>query len=57
MHYSTTAETLTKFPKSMLGVMFSGKYKTQKDKDGRYFMSALLLIILLSPPSPSSPLQ
>ncbi|EGC36135.1 hypothetical protein DICPUDRAFT_91894, partial [Dictyostelium purpureum] len=36
--YSTTISTLTKFPDSMLGVMFSGRYELPRDKDGRVFI-------------------
>ena len=39
-HYSTSRSTLTKYPESMLGVMFSGRHdlKTMQCKDGSFFI-------------------
>ncbi|XP_043932962.1 BTB/POZ domain-containing protein KCTD11 [Protopterus annectens] len=36
--YTTTLETLTKYPNSMLGVMFKGQLPTMTDSHGRYFI-------------------
>jgi len=36
--FSTSIETLTRYPQSMLGVMFSGRHTTTKDKDEKYFI-------------------
>ncbi|KAM9963235.1 hypothetical protein ACTFIW_006460 [Dictyostelium discoideum] len=36
--YSTSLSTLTKYPNSMLGVMFSGRYELPRDKDGKVFI-------------------
>ena len=40
MHYSTSCSTLTKYPESMLGVMFSGRHdlETMQCKDGSFFI-------------------
>ena len=40
MHYSTSRSTLTKYPESMLGVMFSGRHdlETMQCKDGSFFI-------------------
>ena len=39
-HYSTSRSTLTKYPESMLGVMFSGRHdlEAMKCSDGSFFM-------------------
>eukprot|EP01124_Arcella_intermedia_P020854 TRINITY_DN2840_c0_g1_i3.p1 TRINITY_DN2840_c0_g1~~TRINITY_DN2840_c0_g1_i3.p1 ORF type:complete len:278 (-),score=62.68 TRINITY_DN2840_c0_g1_i3:246-1079(-) len=37
-YYCTSIETLRRFPQSMLGLMFSGRYPTAKDMDGKYFI-------------------
>ena len=39
-HYSTSRSTLTKYPESMLGVMFSGRHdlETMKCSDGSFFI-------------------
>ena len=39
-HYSTSRSTLTKYPESMLGVMFSGRHdlETMQCKDGSFFI-------------------
>ncbi|XP_063420346.1 BTB/POZ domain-containing protein KCTD14-like [Mytilus trossulus] len=37
-HFETRLETLRKYPESMLGVMFSGRYKLDLTDDGRYFI-------------------
>ncbi|XP_070577394.1 uncharacterized protein [Ptychodera flava] len=36
--FVTRLSTLTKYENSMLAVMFSGRHKLDKDKDGRYFI-------------------
>ena len=36
--FSTTQTTLTRFPNSMLGAMFSGRHALLKDQDGAYFI-------------------
>ena len=36
--YTTTSSTLTKFPDSMLGAMFSGSMPTTRDHNGRFFI-------------------
>ena len=40
MHYSASRSTLTKYPESMLGVMFSGRHdlETMQCKDGSFFI-------------------
>lgn len=38
VHYTTTKETLCKYPNSMLGAMFNGCIPTTKDSEGRYFI-------------------
>ena len=40
MHYSTSRSTLTKYPESMLAVMFSGRHdlETMQCKDGSFFI-------------------
>ena len=40
MHYSTSHTTLTKYPESMLGVMFSGRHdlETMQCEDGSFFI-------------------
>ena len=40
MHYSTSRTTLTKYPESMLGVMFSGRHdlETMQCEDGSFFI-------------------
>ena len=38
--YTTTLDTLTKFPGSMLGSMFSGNLPSNRDDKGRYFIDA-----------------
>ena len=40
MHFSTSRSTLSKYPESMLGVMFSGRHnlKTMQCKDGSFFI-------------------
>ena len=40
IHYSTSRSTLTKYPESMLGVMFSGRHdlETMQCKDGSFFI-------------------
>lgn len=37
-HFETRLETLRKYPESMLGAMFSGRYKLDLTNDGRYFI-------------------
>ena len=39
-HYSTSHSTLTKYPESMLGIMFSGRHdlKTMQCEDGSFFI-------------------
>ncbi|KAJ1080067.1 hypothetical protein NDU88_000289 [Pleurodeles waltl] len=37
-HYSTTLETLTRFPDSMLGAMFRGPWAAQRDASGAFFI-------------------
>ncbi|XP_059800210.1 BTB/POZ domain-containing protein KCTD6a [Hypanus sabinus] len=36
--YSTSISTLTRYPDSMLGVMFRGDFPTAKDSQGNYFI-------------------
>ena len=36
--YRTTLSTLTKYPNSMLGVMFSGRHDLPQQEDGSYFI-------------------
>ena len=36
--FDTTVATMTRFPGSMLGAMFSGRHQLPKDKDGYYFI-------------------
>ena len=36
--YTTTLSTLTKYPDSMLGVMFSGRHDLPQQEDGSYFI-------------------
>jgi vacuolar-type H+-ATPase subunit H len=36
--FDTTVATMTRFPESMLGAMFSGRHQLPKDKDGYYFI-------------------
>eukprot|EP01027_Heterolobosea_sp_BB2_P017628 GEZU01024960.1.p1 GENE.GEZU01024960.1~~GEZU01024960.1.p1 ORF type:complete len:483 (+),score=114.94 GEZU01024960.1:153-1601(+) len=36
--YSTSLQTLTRYPDSMLGTMFSGRYPIEQDEDGTYFI-------------------
>ena len=36
--YTTSLTTLTTFPESMIGVMFSGRHELQLDEDGYYFI-------------------
>jgi hypothetical protein len=36
--FATRLATLRKYPDTMLGAMFSGRYPIQKDKDGNYFI-------------------
>ena len=36
--FDTTVATMTRFPDSMLGAMFSGRHQLPKDKDGYYFI-------------------
>ena len=40
IHYSTSRSTLTKYPESMLGIMFSGRHdlETMQCKDGSFFI-------------------
>ena len=40
MHFSTSRSTLTKYPESMLGIMFSGRHdlETMQCKDGSFFI-------------------
>ena len=38
--FSTSLGTLLKYPTSMLGLMFSGRVPSTKDKDGNYFIDA-----------------
>ena len=40
VHYSTSRSTLTKYPKSMLGIMFSGRHDlaTMQCEDGSFFI-------------------
>ena len=37
-HFTTTVQTLTKDPNSMLAGMFSGKFDTQPSEDGSFFI-------------------
>ncbi|XP_078401341.1 BTB/POZ domain-containing protein KCTD21-like [Cetorhinus maximus] len=36
--YTTSLKTLTRFPESMLGLMFDGALSTSKDRQGNYFI-------------------
>jgi hypothetical protein len=36
--FATRLATLRKYPDTMLGAMFSGRYPIQKDKDDNYFI-------------------
>ena len=36
--FDTTVATMTRFPDSMLGAMFSGRHQLPKDKDGYFFI-------------------
>ena len=36
--FDTTVATMTRFPDSMLGAMFSGRHQLPQDKDGYYFI-------------------
>lgn len=36
--FATTLTTLRRFPTSLLGVMFSGRHRMQKDENGAYFI-------------------
>ena len=38
--YTTSRSTLTNYPDSMLGAMFSGRMETSKDKDDNYWIDA-----------------
>ena len=38
--YTTSINTLTKYPASMLGIMFAGNLPSTKDVDGAYFIDA-----------------
>ncbi|XP_072050106.1 BTB/POZ domain-containing protein KCTD6-like [Amphiura filiformis] len=38
--YTTSRSTLTKYPNSMLGTMFSGRLPTTKDEHGNYWIDA-----------------
>ncbi len=38
VHYSTSLQTLTNYPQSMLGAMFSGRHTIIKNDQGRYFL-------------------
>ena len=38
IYYTTTKDTLTRFPESMLGAMFSGSFTASKDENGYYFI-------------------
>lgn len=38
VNYLTTRTTLTKFPNSMIGVMFSGQFATTQLSDGSFFI-------------------
>eukprot|EP01132_Coremiostelium_polycephalum_P003079 gene3079-3850_t len=37
-YFSAALSTLTRYPETMLGVMFSGRYDLPKDKEGRIFI-------------------
>ena len=37
-HFTTTSATLTRFPDTMLGAMFSGRHKLVVDESGHYFI-------------------
>jgi len=37
-HFTTTSATLTRFPDTMLGAMFSGRHKLVIDESGHYFI-------------------
>ena len=37
-HFTTTRTTLTRFPQSVLGAMFSGRHNILEDDDGAYFI-------------------
>lgn len=38
VHYTTSLLTLLRFPDSMIGTMFSGRFQLQPDSDGCYFI-------------------
>ena len=38
--YTTTRSTLSKYPESMLGAMFSGRHKLIRDSNGCYFIDS-----------------
>lgn len=38
--FSTSLETLLKYPTSMLGLMFNGNFESTQDNEGRYFIDA-----------------
>ena len=42
--YKTTRTTLTRYPDSMLGAMFSGRHKLHRQDDGSIFIGNLLLL-------------
>ena len=37
-HFTTTVQTLTKDPNSMLAAMFSGKFERKPSEDGSFFI-------------------
>ena len=37
-HFTTTVQTLTKDPNSMLAAMFSGKFEMKPSEDGSFFI-------------------
>ena len=42
-HFTTSRSTLTKFPNTMLGSMFSGRFSLKCDEDGSYFIDRLVI--------------
>jgi hypothetical protein len=42
--YETSLDTLRKDQNSMIGAMFSGKYKMETDEDGHYFIDSTTLL-------------
>ena len=42
--FKTRVSTLTRYPDSMLGVMFSGKYAIEKDEEGDVFIDRMVIL-------------